>query len=270
MAQLSEVPVGSATGPIAKIYDEIKYRSGAAVPALLFRHLASRPPLLEWLWTIAGPRFIDGTIQAAAQALVSDINAGKRLDLQSQKLQALGITSSDCESVQSVLDTYNRMNPMNLLTIQLCLRVLDQGAEAIAAVGQEVAPPDRLPDVPAAVPLHAMHSDTRQLTEELAQWIPASAYGSITPTLYRHLANWPGFLALVGSQLLDRLQDGSIQRTTETLQEISAELVAQLPATAAPWSLTSGQQSEVRAAIDPFFVCIPQLIVVGKLISESL
>jgi hypothetical protein len=273
MAQLSEIPVDLAAGSVAKNYDEIRYRSGAAVPALLFRHLASRPPLLEWLWASVGPRFIDGSVQATAESLVSGVDTGKPLDLPNPsqpKHQTLGITSRDRETLQSVLDTYNRMNPMNLLTIQLCLHVMEQRAEETSVAGREVAPPARLPDIPAAVALSSMSPDTKQLTQKLAKWIPTSAYGSITPTLYRHLANWPAFLKLAGGQILERLQDGSIQRSSERLLAASSAAAAKLPTTSPAWSLPGDQQTELKAATDPFFVCIPQLIVVGKLISESL
>ena len=75
MRELSE---DDATGSIAEIYEEIKKYYAAPYVSSLFRHLATYPGLLEWIWKIPLPAFQTGLIQNIGWKRV-DISALKPL-----------------------------------------------------------------------------------------------------------------------------------------------------------------------------------------------
>ena len=58
MERMRELSEDDATGSIAEIYEEIKEYYAAPYVSSLFRHLATYPGLLEWIWKIMLPAFL--------------------------------------------------------------------------------------------------------------------------------------------------------------------------------------------------------------------
>ena len=62
MERMRELSEDDATGSVAEIYQEIKEYYAAPYVSSLFRHLATYPGLLEWIWKITLPAFQTGLI----------------------------------------------------------------------------------------------------------------------------------------------------------------------------------------------------------------
>ena len=78
MERMRELSENDATGSVAEIYQEIKEYYAAPYVSSLFRHLATYPGLLEWIWRITLPAFQTGLIQNIGWRRV-DISALKPL-----------------------------------------------------------------------------------------------------------------------------------------------------------------------------------------------
>ena len=52
---LPELPESEATGDKARIYGEIRTLGGVPMVALIYRHLATLPGALEWMWEALSP-----------------------------------------------------------------------------------------------------------------------------------------------------------------------------------------------------------------------
>ena len=63
MDRMRELSEADARGSIAKIYEEIREYYAAPYVSSLFRHLATYPGLLEWIWKITLPAFETGLLQ---------------------------------------------------------------------------------------------------------------------------------------------------------------------------------------------------------------
>jgi hypothetical protein len=63
---LSETSEADAPSQIRAIYDEIRELCGVPMVALIFRHLAAHPGVLEEIWEEIGPSFRAGHIQETA------------------------------------------------------------------------------------------------------------------------------------------------------------------------------------------------------------
>lgn len=58
-----------ATGSIAEIFADIRSVYRVGVVNLIWRHLATIPGGLPWVWTMARPLYADGTVGREATAL---------------------------------------------------------------------------------------------------------------------------------------------------------------------------------------------------------
>ena len=60
MSRMREILEGDAVGSVAMIYNEIRDYYRAPYVSSLFRHLATYPGLLEWMWKLLGPHLKSG------------------------------------------------------------------------------------------------------------------------------------------------------------------------------------------------------------------
>ena len=67
--RLAEVPEWAAAGPLAGLYADIRSVLGLPMVNLVYRHLATRPGLLERCWTALRPNLASSAAAAAATEL---------------------------------------------------------------------------------------------------------------------------------------------------------------------------------------------------------
>jgi hypothetical protein len=267
MTHFPELAERDATGSTAEIYAEIRRLGGVPMVALIFRHFATLPGALEWMWEALGPAWRRGEIQERAWSVARAAPLVPLARIPRDVLAATGVDAAAEGAIRAVLSAYNRANPVNLLTIQCVLRLADGHAADAAAARREWSPP------PPGTALPPMTHPSEMPPQVLAVLDLVAAPGApgeprVVQSLYRHLVEWPAFLALAVTLLRQRFDDGSIDRSVGSLRDAmggaAVEVVASVAAPPAP-------HPGIRPACERFAgAVIPQMVVAGRLMEEAL
>ena len=200
MANASGDPVATiteaeATGQMADLYADIRATLGVPVVNLIWRHLAVFPGALPWAWQSLKPLYASGAVTAQAAALRSGLAVPALAGLSGPALGAAGLGQADLVQITMILRSYERSNAMNIIALGALLARL----EGQPPTNGQAAPPVRNEtpidgEMPTLLTLDAMPPDVRSLVEELNR---IGRRDQILASMYRHLANWPAYLALV-------------------------------------------------------------------------
>lgn len=249
---IAAITEAEASGEIAAIYADIRDTFGVRLVNLVWRHLATMPGALPWCWAAARPIYKSGRAAAEAQALISELPLPAPPAFSSAALAAVGVGASDRASIQAILDTYNHTNPMALVVLTaLRLRLAGDRGTAMPAP-PEAKPAPAEAELPKLLALAEMPTGTAALVRALNR-IGERGDGRVLASMYRHLAHWPGFLALVLTQLsvLDGL--GYLPRVIDAAltaaERRGRELIGDLPPAS---GLPAALRPPVIAALDEF------------------
>ena len=192
-----ELPESDATGRIRDIYADIRLCLGAPMVNLVYRHMACQPGCLEWAWGVLRPLFVSGEIAGAAEALVGGVEGAGAFEITGP------IDAEAQAALVTVLDAYNRANPMNLIALELLSLALAGDFEP-ASGREDVAsePPvgEPAPILPSMLDADQVAPETADLMRLLARQSTGGG-DDVIPSLYRHLAHWPQCLAVVWGAL---------------------------------------------------------------------
>ena len=265
---LPELPERDATDATAALYADIRRLAGVPMVALIFRHLATLPGGIEWMWHAVGPAWRSGELQSTAWRIADAAPLERLPFIPRAALAPLGVDAAGESAIRAVLQAYNRANPVNLLTV-LCLLRLAPGHEA---EGSGAAPPAWSPP-PAIGPLVPMVEPTRASPEIAALYDLLATPGEdggprVVQSLYRHLAQWPAFLALAATLVRARMDDGGIARGVEVVHAemdlAAARICRNLSAPPAPHPGIRTVCTRFGAAV------IPGMVVAGRLLESAL
>ncbi len=273
MPILDEISFQDASPEIQAIYRELMAAAGSGSPALIFRHLATYPGLLEWLWETLRPEVETGWPRQAVWDLVAETPPVQLPPITSEDLADQGVDATAREVIGHMLTSYNRMNPMNMVMIgaaRVILDPVDDGGEVDVPEAVPPAPPPP-PDLPAPPAVASLTDDNRALIVRLCRSLPDLG-AEATPTMYRHFGLWPDFLNGVGGNLLAQMD--AIVRATDALGQAARPLMQTLAhraaEDAAPPPEIDGKEALV-ARLDGFAgFLIPHMIVVGRAVDASL
>ena len=271
-ALLPELAEREAIGEKAAIYAEMKRLGAVPMVALIFRHIATLPGGIEWLWKAIGPAWQSGVLQERAWRIAREESLYPIAPMPRAALAALGIDEAALEEIRVVLEAYNRANPENMLTA-LCVLRLAAGRtppspfEERRGRGRPWTPPA------IAGPLAPM-GDVMRMPPGMAALLDlVAAPGEpgtprVIQSLYRHFMHRPAFLALAITLLRQRFDDGSIGRGVaaigSAMNAAADEISAGLSAPPAP-------HPGIRTVCQRFGgAVIPQMIVVGALLERAL
>ena len=229
----AELPEEEAAGPIAAIYGDIRAAIGAPMVNLVYRRMATEPGCLAWAWGTVRPHFVSGGIGRAAAALVDELLPGGRHPIPRAALHAAGIDDAAERTIATVIEAYNRANPMNLIAMKVVALALDGGGPAPgAAPSHGDALPAALPSLPPLLDVDRLDPPTAGIVRLLARRA-TGGNDSVVPTAFRHLAHWPGFLALAAVATEPLFADDKIERAARAMEEAATEAAARLYRTAA-------------------------------------
>ncbi len=270
---LPEVAVRDAPPVIASIYERIMENTGVGSPALIYRHFAVYPGLLEWVWETVGPELESGRAIAHALDAVTRTPVVPLPAVSVTDMRADGVDAAAHRTVDAMLATYNRMNPVNLSLITAIRDMLDPAAAMTDAPPLPPAPeaPAVSPiKLPAPVNLEDMPEDLRQTVLALSAAIPSPGT-QVIPTLYRHLAIWPDFLRRIAPGLLDAMSRGEVEAQMTTLNGNMAPLIADVAGRARDAAAPPlGDPAAMVRTLNSFLYTIPQLVVVGTALRAAL
>ena len=264
---LPELAERDATGEITAIYAEIRRLGGVPMVALIFRHLATLPGALEWMWSALGPAWREGELQEAAWRVAREASLVPIAAMPRPALAALGVDDAALAEIRASLVAYNRANPVNMLTVLCVLRILEgRVAAALPPAARGWTPPAAGPLVPMG-DLASLPPDVVALLELVA---PPGEPGSprVVQSLYRHFTHRPAFLALAVTLLRQRFDDGSIAagvlEVHSAMTSAAERIVAGVTAPRAPHPGIAPVCARFGGGV------IPQMIVVGRLLEEAL
>ena len=136
---LAEIPEKEASGAIAEVYTALRRTSGAAIVPLIYRHLATYPGGMEWMWRVMGPFMESGELPARAGRVVAMAVTADLPGL-AKAVAALNLGADDIAGVVRVLDLYNRTNPINIIAVKLARFALGGQPPEPAAPETETPP----------------------------------------------------------------------------------------------------------------------------------
>ena len=211
-----------ATGETARLFADIRATIGSPVVNLIWRHFATIDGGLDWAWTAARPVYASGQAQAAAGRLYDRLDPPQPCPLPPGALDAVGIPAGELARVRAVADGYNRGNGPNLVALLALL---------VEPAGFAPAGPAPAPAAPAALPRLLSEADVTLETWALVRAINllgARPDEPILASMYRHLAHWPGLLALMHAAWSPLAADGRLQASISRARELAREEAAGL------------------------------------------
>lgn len=270
---LAELPEAQATGEARRIYGEIKRWSGVPMVALIYRHLATIPGALEWSWRLIEPAMRGGVLQRRAWELAGEAVVVPQPTIPRAALATVGLGAGERVAIASVLDAYNRANPVNIMAVR-CLSLHLGGRVAAAAPRQWPAweaPPDAKPLPPMIAPAD-MDANVHALAKLLTDRRPTETPSTLWPSLYRHLAHWPAFLGYAAVLVPQQFAaiDTVAQRMRAGVDAAAAEIAAGVQPAADLPPPAGDAARQLQAAITQFSGRIPEMVVVGNLLRRAL
>jgi hypothetical protein len=217
MESVPSVLESAATGEIAEIYADIRKTLGSGVVNLIWRNLATLPGALQWTWKTVRPLYV-GAAPRHAEAVRRNLILPSVPAFSADILMAAGIDRTALDGIRAILDSYHHTNALALVVLSALLEHFDPSAtDPVLAAETAPAQPDA--DLPTLPPMASLPLELRRLIEELNE------YGEDTDpfliaSMYRHLAYWPPYLALVRTMLAPLQADGSLNALTRSARAL--------------------------------------------------
>jgi hypothetical protein len=272
MARMRELMEVDAVGEIAVIYEEIRKYYAAPYVSSLFRHLATYPGLLEWVWRITRPVFESGLIQNTGWSRVDVSGLEGLKPLSNKELNILGVNSQARKIICNTCLTFTRVSPINLVFAGCMKQLLEMvDRQPVIKDRKQFPLPAPLPKLPSMVPwedltapnLAALHVFSATLAGEI-----------FVPGIYRIFARWPLYLEYVAELLGPRLSDPNVLITLETIANniFSAvpEVFDDLDLTEPTPPIDEEQKQQVLSAITAYRGTSPQMVGFGTLLMKAL
>jgi hypothetical protein len=203
----------AATGEIAEIYADIRATLGTSVVNLIWRNLATLPGALPWAWSTVRPLYV-GAADVHADALRQTLPLPGLPRLSVDALTAAGIGRTALAEIRGILDSYHHTNALALVVLSALLEHYEPSVTDSVQPSQTApaAAPTELPPLP---PMMSLPSEVQRLIGELNEF-GEDTDPSLIASMYRHLAYWPAFLAIVHTMLAPLQADGSLNALTRS------------------------------------------------------
>lgn len=201
----------AASGETAEIYADIRTTLGTSVVNLIWRNLAMLPGALPWTWAAVRPLYV-GAAAAHADAVRRTLALPAVPQLSADTLAAARVDKAALGAIRTTLDSYYHTNALALVVLSALLERYDPSAGepakpsgAVAIIGKTEL---------AALPLLAdLTPEVQRLIIELNGFGEDSA-AFLIASMYRHLAYWPPYLALIRTLLAPLQAEGRLHALT--------------------------------------------------------
>jgi hypothetical protein len=230
-----------ATSAIAEIFADIRSTLDVEVVNLIWRHLATMPGALEWVWGSLKPLY-QGPAIAPAEQIRTSLPLPSVPAISRDTLLAAGIGASALSSIRDVLDSYQHTNALALVCFSTFLarfapdKTPPETTSSPGGGDLSYARPNRVA-LPRLIPIAEMPPALASLVQELNGFGEDTDWDLIA-SMYRHLAHWPVFLSLVRTLLVPLHESGeltSVVAATRKLGEaLGARMVREITTTEPP------------------------------------
>ena len=191
---VSAIAEADATGSIAELYSDIRITLGVPVVNLIWRHLATFPGALLWAWNSLRPVYDSGAISAQAAALRADLKIPPLPRLSGHALTAVGLDENDMARIEMVQKSYERSNAMNMVAQGALLARLEGRSESASKILSASIEQPIEGEMPELLTLDRMPPHVAAIVTDLNR---IGRRDEILASMYRHLAHWPAYLALI-------------------------------------------------------------------------
>jgi hypothetical protein len=262
----------AATGETVEIFDDIRRVLGVEVVNLIWRHLATIPGALPWTWVSLRPGYIDGTIVAEAAALHAELALPPLARFPRELFAALSLTEADLGAIHNILAAYDRTNAMAAVALSALLSRLGESSALVAAASHdepgdssESLPAIPLPALPNVAALPKATADLVLLLNRLG----TRRQDAVLASMYRHLAYWPAYLALIWGAIAPLDADGSLERSIAQVKA-QARTRAERFSSRLPGPPSPKLAVAIRSAVEPFVGdAIVKMIVICALLRKA-
>jgi hypothetical protein len=199
------VTEADARGATAAIFADIRATLAVEVVNLVWRHLATMPGALEWVWSTLKPLYL-GAARDAADDVRRNLDLPAVPPLSADTLHAAGLDDSAQAGIRAILASYHHTNALALVAFSAFLARTGHGA---GAPPPRIAAPAGIAHVsraalPRLTPLAELAPPVARLVDELNRF-GEDTDTALVASMYRHLSHWPGYLALVRTLLIPLL-----------------------------------------------------------------
>jgi len=270
--QIAFVREAEASGRVAEIFADILQVMDVGTVNLIWRHLAVEPAVLEGAWQATRPFYSGAGLAARVHDFVSALERPSVSAWPSTILHNAGVDGHASTTLAAVLDTYNRGNAYNLLTLSALL--VEPEADYVPASTQcgdvdAILPAPNMV-LPAVPEMDEMSAVVAELVLDLNRLGNGPGGEAIVATLYKHIALWPGFLNLVWAKLEPMHRDGELQRLINDASACALVHARGLATQRGRWP-PSAHRDNARAAIQSFIQhAICRMLPIGQLLRRSL
>lgn len=254
-----------ATGEVAEIFADIRATYRIGVVNLIWRHLAVFDGALPWAWASLKPLYVGGHVAAAASVLRATRPLPEAPRVPEAAWACIGL---DPAPVRDVIAAYDRSNPMALAALTL---LRESTAPGFAPTGTPRAPlfPEEAPiPLPGLLALEEMPPHAAEMVLAL-NTLGSTAEASILASMYRHMAHWPGALALAYGVLAPLHASGELQTAIAVTRDLARAEAGRM-ATLLPRLPPPPDLPRVNAALDAFIQdAIGRMVVNGGVLLSA-
>ena len=269
---LPELAEADAPASVRAVYAGLREGAASPIAALIWRHVATHPGVLESCWAALEPLFVNGRLPDTAWRIARETAPSGLLPCIEPRAQVLlGIRSGHAAIIQTVVEAYNRANPVNLLAVLTLLSRIDSDAppEAAPTVTRPPRPLAIAQPIPRMTPPAEMSDDVRWLLNDL-RFGDRAQLDAVVPSLFRHLTDWPAYLAVLHIGLAPHFRDGSMADAVARVERAMSAEAEVLARQIAPVRELQGEP-ELHATMRRFTSSfIPMMIVVGHALAEQM
>jgi hypothetical protein len=207
----------AASGEIAEIYSDIRATLGTSVVNLIWRNLATMPDALRWTWSTVRPLYL-GAAAPHAEAVRHTLSLPEMPRLSADTLSAAGIDRTARTEIRTILNGYYHTNALALVVLSALLERYAPSAGDSARPSPTVAAADQT-ELPALPLMAALTPEVQRLIAELNQF-GEDTDPFLIASMYRHLAYWPPYLAIVRTMLAPLQADGRLNALTRSARAL--------------------------------------------------
>ncbi len=265
--QLPAVSEAGASGEIAELYADIRETLNVTAINYVWRHIATIDGGLRWAWEAAKPMFVSGRVEAECEHLMAQLAFPALPRVSATTLALIGVDHQGREQIAAILDTYNRGNMLNMVSLSALLATAvtpPAGERANAPLPSTTV---SFPPIPEVADLSDAISEQVLVLNDLGA---KPGPNRVVASIYKHVALWPGYLSLVWAQFIERHNDGSLLQLIEQSQDQARQHASYLAGELGPRP-PGPVADRVQAAVAEFTdTVIARMIPIGQMMRGAL
>src|ERR1700730_3139585 len=104
-----------ASGEIAELYEDLRVTLGVPFVNLIWRHLATIPGGLAWVWTLVKPLYVSGELDRLSSEGSALVSLPLLAPLPDCVWESAAVGRDARQMIVAMIESYNHTNGVNLL-----------------------------------------------------------------------------------------------------------------------------------------------------------